>query len=227
MACFSAADEAWHGNFTGALMQAAGAVSHALSGVTPCTAGAIGVSVGLVATGQSLVSAYNNLTKPGGDPIAGVLDLINAAVTFKVQVASSCFAAETLFDGEYGKIRADEIRIGDRLWSRNESDPEGQDELKTVLDVFVRMAPICKLTVAGQTFRTTAEHPFYVLGRDWIPVKMLQVGDLLRTRTGAWVRVEAVEKTAQVETVYNFFVENFHTYFVSATAEGVSVWRII
>ncbi len=75
----SAAEEAWHGNFTGALLQAAGAVSHALSGVTPCTAGAIGVGTGLVATGQSLASAYNNLTQPGGDPIAGVLDVINAA----------------------------------------------------------------------------------------------------------------------------------------------------
>ncbi len=220
----SAADEAWHGNFTGALLQAAGAVSHALSGVTPCVAGKIGVAVGLVATGQSLVSAYNNFTKPGGDPIAGVLDLIQAAVTFKVQVASSCFTGRMLVDWEGGKIRVDQVRVGDWIWSQNEDDPAGPPTLKRVLQLFQRLAPIWAVTFDGQTIETTAEHPFWVANRGWIPTQMLKVGDLLQTRDKRLVPVESVEDTGRVETVHNFLVEDLHTYFVSATKDGASVW---
>ena len=52
---------------------------------------------------------------------------------------------------------------------------------------------------------------------------MLEVGDLFITDEGLLVTVEGVEDTGRVETVYNFLVEDFHTYFVSATEEGVSV----
>ncbi len=94
---------------------------------------------------------------------------------------------------------------------------------KRVLDVFERVAPIWAVKIPGQTIETTAEHPFGVYGRGWIPAKMLEVGDLLLTNEGLLVTVEGVEDTGRVETVYNFLVEDFHTYFVSATQEGASV----
>ncbi len=177
-----------------------------------------------MATGQSLVSAYNNFTQPGGDPIAGVLDVINALVTFKVQVASSCFTGRMLMLGKEGKIRADAVKVGDLLLSRNELDPNGPLAWKRVLARFVRVAPIWAVQVAGQTIETTAEHPFFVVGKGWIPTQMLEVGDLFITDEGKLFTVEGVEDTGRVETVYNFLVEDFHTYFVSATEDGVSVW---
>jgi len=65
--------------------------------------------------------------------------------------------------------------VGDLVWSRDEHDPYGKLVLKEVLDVFVRVAPIWAVDVAGQTIETTAEHPFWVYGRGWIPTKMLEI----------------------------------------------------
>ena len=81
----------------------------------------------------------------------------------------SCFTAEMLVGCEGGRRRADEVRKGDRFWSRNELDPDGPVELKEVEAVFVRVAPIKNVHAAGQVLRTTAEHPFHVAGRGWVP----------------------------------------------------------
>ena len=51
----------------------------------------------------------------------------------------------------------------------SEFDPHGPIELKEVEEVFVRVAPIWNVHVAGRIIRTTAEHPFWVVGRGWIP----------------------------------------------------------
>ncbi len=126
--------------------------------------------------------------------------------------------------GKEGKIRADAVKVGDLLLSRNELDPNGPLAWKRVQEVFVRVAPIWAVKIPGQTIETTAEHPFWVFGRGWIPTRMLEVGDLFITDDGLLVTVEGVADTGRVETVYNFLVEDFHTYFVSETAEGVSVW---
>jgi hypothetical protein len=51
-----------------------------------------------------------------------------------------------------------------------------------------------------------------------------RVGDLLLTQDGKIVPVEEVESSGKIETVYNFRVADYHTYFVSATEDGASVW---
>ena len=45
-----------------------------------------------------------------------------------------------------------------------------------------------------------------------------------RKRRGGWVAVQDVLDTGQVETVYNFRVADYHTYFVGSTHWGFSVW---
>ena len=98
----------------GAAMMVVGAISTALRGVTPCVAGWIGIGSGIVATGQSLASAYNNFTQPGGDPITGILDMVQAAVTFKVQVASSCFTGRMLM--QTAQARSGSMRSASATW---------------------------------------------------------------------------------------------------------------
>jgi hypothetical protein len=186
-----------------------------------------GTALGLAAGGSSLYSAYRNFTDPNGDPVQGVLDLLDAAAAFYAAgrlLSSSCFTAEMLVKWEDGKKCIAEIRVGDSVWSRDEFDPWGRPALKEVLAVFTRVAPIWHVKLRGQTIRTTDEHPFYVVDRDWIPVKHLKVGDLLLTDEGTLERVEGVEDSGKVETVYNFLVTDYHTYFVSATLEARSVW---
>ena len=80
-----------------------------------------------------------------------------------------CWAAETLLEWEGGRKRADQVRRGDRLRSRNELDPDGPVELKAVEAVFVQVAPLWHVHLPGQVLRTTQAHPFYVACRGWTP----------------------------------------------------------
>ena len=80
-------------------------------------------------------------------------------------------------------------------------DPDGPVEYKEVQEVFVRVAPIVNLHVASGIIETTAEHPFYVPARGWVPAWALQIGDLLSTRDASLVPVEGVGAKGAVETV--------------------------
>ncbi|VTR97042.1 polymorphic toxin-type HINT domain-containing protein [Tuwongella immobilis] len=77
---------------------------------------------------------------------------------------------------------------------------------------------------SGQLIETTAEHPFWVVGRGWTPVWELSIGDCLTTITGETVSVEGIHETNRRETVYNLRVSDFHTYFVGCDEWGFSVW---
>ncbi len=72
------------------------------------------------------------------------------------------------------------------------------------------------LTVNGEEIVTTVDHPFYVQGRGFVEAGKLLVGDKLLDVNGNVLLVEnhSVELTDEPVTVYNFQVEDFHTYYV-------------
>ncbi|VTS04894.1 polymorphic toxin-type HINT domain-containing protein [Tuwongella immobilis] len=100
---------------------------------------------------------------------------------------------------------------GDAILSRDETDINGPINVQIVEAVFERSAIIFELRVAGQLIETTAEHPFWVVGRGWTPVWELSIGDALTTITGESVSVEGVHETDRRDTVYNLRVAEFHT----------------
>jgi hypothetical protein len=77
---------------------------------------------------------------------------------------------------------------------------------------------VLNLHAGGRLIETTAERPFYVESRGWVPAAELRIGDAIPTSDGAWVKVEGVAGSGRVETVYNLEVEQDHTYFVGAPA---------
>ena len=89
--------------------------------------------------------------------------------------------------------------------------------------LFIRVGVILELRVAGRSIKTTVEHPFYVHGKGWQKAGTLEQGDMLRTRCGGFVTVDAVESTNEITTVYNMRVEEYHTYFVGDDSWGFSV----
>jgi hypothetical protein len=126
---------------------------------------------------------------------------------------------------EGGKKRAGAIQEGDLLWSRDEHDPDGPLVLKRVLRRFERTAKIWHVRVAGQVVRTTLEHPFWVENRQsWLPVGELHVGDVVRTDSGELLAVEGIEDSGRWERVYNWEIEDYHTYYVSASEDSASIW---
>ena len=136
----------------------------------------------------------------------------------------TCFRAGTPLVCEGGHKQVEDLQVGDRLAARDEFDPDGPIEFKAIEEVFVRRGLILEVTVAGQTIGTTAEHPFYVFQRGWTPAGELKVGDLLATADGRYLPVEKLHQTGNLETVYNFRVQDHHTYFVADQHWGFEVW---
>lgn len=97
-------------------------------------------------------------------------------------------------------------------------------EFKPILEIFEGWATIQCIVANGRTIRTTSEHPFYVYGKGWVPCHSVQRGDRLRSHNGRTVVVEDVYSNGVQEKVYDFRVEEHHTYFVGCAEWGLSVW---
>ena len=69
----------------------------------------------------------------------------------------------------------------------------------------------------GEEIVTTVDHPFYVNSRGFVKAGELAIGYELLDVNGNVLLVEKfnVELTDEPTTVYNFQVEDFHTYHVS------------
>jgi hypothetical protein len=135
-----------------------------------------------------------------------------------------CFAAGTPLLTPDGDKAIEEFQVGDRLLSRDENNPDAPVEPKLVERLFVRSSYIMKLYVSGQVIRTTAEHPFWVNGKGWLPARQLKAGDWLRSHDGQWIAVEGLADTGEYQKVYNLQIADFHTYFVGSCRWGFSVW---
>ena len=96
--------------------------------------------------------------------------------------------------------------------------------MKKVKKIFVRENDsVVRLSINGEAIETTNEHPFYVEGHGWTNASDLKVGDKVRQEDGTTGIVEKAKHVAldNPVTVYNFEVEDFHTYYVSEQKELV------
>lgn len=71
--------------------------------------------------------------------------------------------------------------------------------------------------VDGEEIICTGGHPFYVIGKGFVPAKDLKEGEFLQLADCTTVSIYkiTVERLEEAETTYNFEVEDFHTYYVS------------
>ena len=78
------------------------------------------------------------------------------------------------------------------------------------------MDKLVHLVINGEEVITTDNHPFYVQGRGFIEAGRLLVGDKLVSVNGDDLLIEKykIEEFEISVNVYNFQVENSHTYFV-------------
>jgi hypothetical protein len=136
-----------------------------------------------------------------------------------------CFAQGTrVVMADLTRKAIETITENEQVQAVLDKDPMGKPRACRVKAVYHNdPAAIWHVHAAGQTIRTTIEHPFFVDGRGWTKVRDLLPGDRLRTDGGERVRVESVEDSGNIEPVYNLQVEDCHTYFVSASATDVAV----
>jgi len=128
-----------------------------------------------------------------------------------------CFIAGTLVATEDGNMPIEEIEIGDYVWAWDEET--GEVSLKRVVETYINeTVELVHVFVSGEEITTTTEHPFYLPVKGWIPASELAAGDALLLLNGEYAVVEAVHQELLEEPVktYNFQVEGWHTYYVSA-----------
>ncbi|WP_319922921.1 polymorphic toxin-type HINT domain-containing protein [Moraxella catarrhalis] len=66
-----------------------------------------------------------------------------------------------------------------------------------------------------ETFKTTKEHPFWVEGIGWLKASLLEQGMTLLDKHGLPnVTILSQTKLTHTDTVYNFEVQDFHTYHI-------------
>jgi len=142
---------------------------------------------------------------------------VNALAVFSAGAASTmkCFVAGTMILTAAGLVAIENIKAGDKVIATNPETFEVAE--KTVLETYVReTTELLHLTINGEVIKTTFEHPFYVKDVGFVEAGKLQVGDKLVDSKGNVLVVEEkkLEITDKPVKVYNFKVDNFHTYHV-------------
>ena len=134
----------------------------------------------------------------------------------------ACFIAGTTILTATGLVAIEKLAAGDKVISTNPDTLETAE--KTVLETYVRQVDkLVHITINGEEIVTTDNHPFYVQGRGFINAGNLLVGDKLVSVNGEDLIIEDyyLELTEEPVSVYNFQVEDFHTYFVGDCAVWV------
>lgn len=185
---------------------------------------AIETAVGLI-QGKSIEDALRDASHKGLDSFAN--GFLLGAVIGSVGVVSglikptACFVEGTPIatignNGLTAHMPIERVAVGTTVYSYNEAT--GMISTNKVTELFKKQVyETVELTVNGETITTTYEHPFYLPKYSgWIQAGELRVGDAVFTANNELAYVEDVEiVTHEVPvTVYNFTVENDHTYFV-------------
>jgi hypothetical protein len=137
----------------------------------------------------------------------------NGTSSLNIQV---CFPAGTpviLADGTTKNI--EDILPDDLVKTVDHQNPSGKIVTGCVTRIFKNdPQSLWRLNFGTFEIRATKEHPFYVKGKGWITAEELQIGDVLRSASDTEITLIAKEYEVDKVPVFNFEVENSHTYFV-------------
>ena len=128
----------------------------------------------------------------------------------------NCFVAGTLVQTQDGEKPIEEIQPGDMVWAWDEET--GEVALKPVVETYINQTyELVHVFVNGEEIVATPSHPFYSPVKGWTDAVRLRAGDILVLVNGEYVVVEKVqhEILESPVAVYNFQVEDYHTYCVS------------
>lgn len=197
------------------------AVSFALTSAIGTVA--ISTAVGMI-QGKSINDVLRNATYAGLDSFATGF-MIGAAIGSVGVVSglikpSACFVAGTPVaidaqDGGFVYTSIENIKVGDQVLSYDEET--GLLSVQTVTDTFQREVPdLVRLIIGDDEIITTLNHPFYSIDRSgWTAARSLKAGEnVLSAKGDQKVQESEIIELETQQNVYNFTVENTHTYFV-------------
>ena len=128
---------------------------------------------------------------------------------------SFCFVAGTAVLTTLGKKAIETIQIGDTIPCVDHIT--GETSEKRVISTSInKVNRLIELDIDGEIIQCTETHPFQVKGRGWVNASDLAPNDIVYTKdwnTAVVKSVGLLELDDPVE-VFNFEVEDCHTYFV-------------
>ena len=133
--------------------------------------------------------------------------------------SGQCFVAGTTVLTAAGAAAIETIEVGDYVWAWDENTRDVA--LKQVVETYVNEADeLVHVFVNGEEIVATPKHPFYSPVKGWTDAAKLRAGDILVLVNGEYVVVEKVqhELLESPVKVYNFQVEDYHTYYVADSA---------
>ncbi|WP_176082419.1 Hint domain-containing protein, partial [Leptospira alexanderi] len=153
-----------------------------------------------------------------GDMFGGSLGLFNSSGEGYLNsqgefVPRTCFTAGTLVHTSQGTKKIEEVKVGDQVLSWDEES--GEQEYHRVVKTFQREVNVVYTIVYsnGTQVETTDEHPFYIEGKGWVPAKDLRTGELSVLSNEKTLGIESIRISERTTTVYNFEVEDAHSYY--------------
>ncbi|MCL8538068.1 polymorphic toxin-type HINT domain-containing protein [Chryseobacterium gallinarum] len=131
----------------------------------------------------------------------------------------ACFPAGTPVHTEDGIKNIEDIRVGDLVWAYDEDTDTVA--LQPVIDLITNESDhTISIYTEAEVIETTAIHPFYT-EEGWKDASELEAGEKILTKNDEKVTIERTEYSYEPKKVYNFTVDNFHTYFV-----GMFAWLV-
>lgn len=151
----------------------------------------------------------------GGKKVVGIMRVIDV---YK-KSPCNCFAPGTPVFTDKGMVPIEDIQVGDMVLSKN--DETGEQAYKRVSYTFDKQVnELYHIHAGGETISATDNHPFWIKGKGWKLAEELVIGDQLVTNEEKYIVIDQIEVEATESTVYNFTVEDFHTYYVT----NLGIW---
>ena len=131
-------------------------------------------------------------------------------------IPGACFVAGTQIKTQTGNKNIEDIQVGDYVYAKDAET--GETGYKQVVQLFIKEATeLIHLQIGEERIVTTPTHPFWVAGYGFKTAGELTEGEYVENAAGELLQITSVQQELLTEpvTVYNFEVEDWHTYYVS------------
>ncbi len=182
------------------------ALGHDLSQLVDCGAYDRGRVLGSYVSPAFMLKLAGKLARFG----RGALD--QAADATRRELGCASFAAGTLVWTDGHAVPIQLLEPG--AWIDSRSERTHRDSSQPVTRTFDRQASVHhQVETEASRFAVTEEHPFWVQGRGWTPIREIEVGAPIATADGDTL-VLANRRVDQALRVFNLTVANDASYFV-------------
>ncbi|EMO84397.1 Hint domain-containing protein, partial [Leptospira santarosai] len=172
-----------------------------------------------ISTQRREENILDHVLNKAGDALGDAWDGVKGAFGNNDASESLCFVSGTLVLTGTGFKAIDRVEVGDEVLAFN---PETKEQsLKRVVRLFKNEnTELLKIKFGeGEEVRTTAGHRFFTENRGFVLACELSTKDILLDKAGERISIHSIVKETHKEKipVFNFEVEDYHTYYVGET----------